>query len=123
MILVTGAAGFIGYHVARRLAERGESVVGIDNLNDYYDVALKEARVAQLQAFPNFTFQALDVADRAGIEALFASAKPSRVVHLAAQAGVRFSLTNPYAYTASNIDGFLNILEGCRHHAVEHLVF
>ena len=123
MILVTGAAGFIGYHVARRLLERGDDVVGLDNLNDYYDPSLKEARLGQLRAFERFRFSKLDLADREGMSALFAEWKPRRVVHLAAQAGVRYSLTNPHAYTSSNVDGFLNVLEGCRHNAVEHLVY
>jgi UDP-glucuronate 4-epimerase len=123
MILVTGAAGFIGYHVARRLLERGEQVVGIDNLNDYYETSLKDARLAQLQPFEQFTFLKMNVSDRAAMEELFVTFKPSRVVHLAAQAGVRYSLLNPHAYAESNLAGFLNILEGCRHHGVEHLVF
>jgi UDP-glucuronate 4-epimerase len=123
MILVTGAAGFIGYHVSRKLLERGDEVLGLDNLNDYYDPSLKEARLDMLRAYPKFRFVRLDVADREGMAALFAEDKPPRVVHLAAQAGVRYSLTNPYAYTRSNIEGFLNILEGCRHNGVEHLVF
>ena len=123
MILVTGAAGFIGYHVARRLLERGDDVIGLDNLNDYYDPSLKEARLGQLRAFERFRFSKLDLADREGMSALFAEWKPRRVVHLAAQAGVRYSLTHPHAYTSSNIDGFLNVLEGCRHNDVEHLVY
>ncbi len=122
-ILVTGAAGFIGYHVARALLERGDRVVGIDNLNDYYEVSLKEARLRELAPFENFTFVKANVADRAAMEGLFATHKPKRVVHLAAQAGVRYSLQNPHAYADSNLIGFLNILEGCRHHGVEHLVF
>jgi UDP-glucuronate 4-epimerase len=123
MILVTGAAGFIGYHVSRRLLERGDEVLGLDNLNDYYDPSLKEARLELLRSYPKFRFVKLDVADRPGIASLFAEEKPIRVVHLAAQAGVRYSLTNPYAYTSSNIEGFLNILEGCRHNGVDHLVY
>ncbi|MBV8546773.1 MAG: NAD-dependent epimerase [Acidobacteria bacterium] len=123
MIFVTGAAGFIGFHVSKRLLERGDEVVGIDNLNDYYDPALKHARLDILRKFERFEFVHADIADRAAIEELFARHKPQRVVHLAAQAGVRYSLTNPHAYTESNITGFLNILEGCRHHAVEHLVY
>ncbi|MEW5973257.1 MAG: NAD-dependent epimerase [Pseudomonadota bacterium] len=122
-ILVTGAAGFIGFHVTQALLARGERIVGIDNLNDYYDVRLKHARLAQIGAHPNFTFLRLDLADRAGMEALFSQYKPSRVVHLAAQAGVRYSLQNPHAYVDSNLVGFMNILEGCRHNAVEHLVY
>lgn len=123
MIFVTGAAGFIGFHVSKRLLERGEEVVGIDNLNDYYDPALKHARLDILRKFERFEFVRADIADRAAIEELFAQHKPQRVVHLAAQAGVRYSLTNPHVYTESNITGFLNILEGCRHHSVEHLVY
>lgn len=123
MILVTGAAGFIGYHVALRLLERGDAVVGLDNLNDYYDPSLKEARLGRLRGFDRFRFAKLDLAEREGMRALFAEWKPRRVVHLAAQAGVRYSLTNPYAYTSSNVEGFLNVLEGCRHNGVEHLVY
>jgi UDP-glucuronate 4-epimerase len=123
MILVTGAAGFIGYHVSRRLLDRGEDVVGVDNLNDYYDPALKEARLRMLESSDCFRFVRADIGDREAMEALFAEYRPRRVVHLAAQAGVRYSLTNPFAYTRSNIDGFLTILEGCRHTNVEHLVF
>jgi UDP-glucuronate 4-epimerase len=123
LILVTGAAGFIGYHVARKLLERGEQVIGVDNLNDYYEPSLKEARLAQLRPFDTFTFVRLNVADRGGMEELFAKWKPRRVVHLAAQAGVRYSLQNPHVYAESNLVGFLNILEGCRHHGIEHLVF
>ena len=123
MVFVTGAAGFIGYHVSKRLLERGDDVVGIDNLNDYYDVSLKEARLALLQAYPKFRFRKIDVADADAMRAVFAELRPERVVHLAAQAGVRYSLKNPHAYTDSNITGFLNILEGCRHNGVEHLVF
>ena len=122
-ILVTGAAGFIGMHVAERLLARGDEVIGVDNLNDYYDVTLKEARLARLTPHSNFTFHRLDVADRAAMEALFRDTKPQRVVHLAAQAGVRHSIQNPHVYIDSNIVGFLHILEGCRHHNVEHLVF
>jgi UDP-glucuronate 4-epimerase len=123
LIFVTGAAGFIGFHVSKRLLERGETIVGIDNLNDYYDPALKLSRLDILRKFDRFEFVRADIADRVAIEELFARHKPQRVVHLAAQAGVRYSLTNPHAYTESNITGFLNILEGCRHHAVEHLVY
>ncbi|MEW6727952.1 MAG: NAD-dependent epimerase [Pseudomonadota bacterium] len=122
-LLVTGAAGFIGFHVTKALLARGERVVGIDNLNDYYDVRLKHARLRELEGLPNFEFLRLDLADRSGMEALFAKHKPRRVIHLAAQAGVRYSLHNPHAYVASNLVGFMNILEGCRHHAVEHLVY
>jgi UDP-glucuronate 4-epimerase len=123
LIFVTGAAGFIGYHVAERLLARGDDVVGIDNLNDYYDVTLKEARLERLHQKGGFRFRRVDVADVEAMRALFAEYRPHRVVHLAAQAGVRYSLQNPHAYTDSNILGFLNILEGCRHNAVEHLVF
>jgi len=123
LIFVTGAAGFIGFHVSKRLLDRGEDVVGIDNLNDYYDPALKHARLDILRKFQRFEFVHADVAHQAEMAALFAGRKPQRVVHLAAQAGVRYSLTNPHAYTESNITGFLNILEGCRHNGVEHLVY
>jgi UDP-glucuronate 4-epimerase len=122
-ILVTGAAGFIGFHVARRLLARGDRVVGLDNLNDYYDVALKQARLRLLEPSANFSFAKLDLSDADGVTALFAAEKPSRVIHLAAQAGVRYSLTNPHVYAASNLVGFLNILEACRHRKVEHLVY
>ena len=122
-ILVTGAAGFIGYHTARALLARGDEVVGVDNLNEYYDVTLKHARLKQFDGNPRFRFIKLDVADRAGIQALFEREKFPRVIHLAAQAGVRYSLTNPNAYIDSNIVGFMNILEGCRYSGVEHLVY
>jgi len=122
-ILLTGAAGFIGFHTSKRLLARGDSVIGVDNLNDYYDVSLKKARLSQLQPQPGFSFQQLDVADKSGMEKLFAAGGFDRVVHLAAQAGVRYSLENPHAYTEANITGFLNILEGCRHRKVEHLVY
>ena len=123
MILVTGAAGFIGSHVSQRLLERGDMVVGLDNVNDYYDPTLKEARLARLEPFKKFIFHRQDLSDRAAMKALFDSGRIRRVVHLAAQAGVRYSLVNPYAYTESNIIGFLNILESCRHAKVEHLVY
>jgi UDP-glucuronate 4-epimerase len=122
-ILVTGAAGFIGMHVSERLLARGDDVVGLDNLNDYYDVRLKEARLARLEGQPGFRFVRLDVADTPGMAELFAHEKFDRVVHLAAQAGVRYSLTNPHAYVQSNLVGFVNILEGCRHSGVKHLAY
>ena len=122
-ILVTGAAGFIGSALVLRLLERGDSVVGIDNHNDYYDPAIKEARLARYANHPNYIHLRIDLADRQAIAASFASHKPQRVVNLAAQAGVRYSIENPMAYIDSNIVGFANILEGCRHNGVEHLVY
>jgi UDP-glucuronate 4-epimerase len=122
-ILVTGAAGFIGMHVAGRLLAAGHQVTGLDNLNDYYDPALKQARLARLRDLPGFAFHRLDLADGAGMRALFAAGGFQRVVHLGAQAGVRYSLTNPQVYLDSNVTGTLNVLEGCRHHGVGHLVF
>ena len=122
-ILVTGAAGFIGYHTARRLLERGDEVLGVDNLNEYYDPSLKQARLAQLEALPNFRFERLDLADREAVERLFDRERFDRVIHLAAQAGVRYSLTNPHAYVSSNVVGMLHVLEGCRHAQVGHLVY
>jgi len=122
-ILLTGAAGFIGFHTAKILLGRGDEVVGLDNLNDYYDVSLKEARLAQLTPDKNFTFVKMDLADRSGMAQLFAREKFQRVINLAAQAGVRYSLQNPLAYIDSNVVGFANILEGCRHSGVEHLVY
>ncbi|WP_445114639.1 NAD-dependent epimerase [Acinetobacter sp. WZC-1] len=122
-ILVTGVAGFIGYHVARQLLARGDEVIGLDHLNDYYDVTLKQARLHNLQPYTAFTFLPLDLTDRVGLAALFQTHDIQRVVHLAAQAGVRYSLQNPYAYADSNLSGFLNLLECCRHHHVEHLVY
>ncbi|KMV35602.1 NAD-dependent epimerase [Franconibacter pulveris 1160] len=121
--LVTGAAGFIGFHVSERLLAAGHQVIGIDNLNDYYDVNLKYARLNLIENHPNFRFQKLDLADRQGMADLFASEKPQRVIHLAAQAGVRYSLENPHAYADANLVGHLNVLEGCRHHQVEHLLY
>lgn len=122
-ILVTGAAGFIGSTASLKLLARGDEVVGLDNLNDYYDVNLKKDRLKRLQDKQNFRFVQLDIADRPGMEALFAAEKFDRVIHLAAQAGVRYSLKNPHAYIDSNIVGFTNILEGCRHSKVQHLVY
>lgn len=122
-ILVTGAAGFIGMHVSQLLLARGDSVVGIDNLNDYYDPRLKHDRLARLTPHPGFSFLHMDVADRDAMRRLFADAFFDRVVHLAAQAGVRYSLVNPHAYVESNIVGFMNVLEGCRHNGVQHLVY
>jgi len=122
-VLVTGAAGFIGFALARRLLENGRAVVGIDSVNDYYDPALKEARLAVLRQFEGFKFHKLDLADRKGTEAIFRDGDFGPVVHLAAQAGVRYSLQNPHAYLDANLTGFLNILEGCRHRRTEHLVF
>ena len=122
-VLLTGAAGFIGMHTALLLAERGDEVVGLDNMNSYYDVTLKDARLARLVGRPGFRFVRGDVADRPAMAALFAREKPQRVVHLAAQAGVRYAAENPAAYIDANLVGFGNILEGCRHNQVEHLIF
>jgi len=122
-ILVTGAAGFIGFHLSQRLLAKGDEVVGLDNLNDYYDVSLKKDRLAQLQGKPNFSFHQLDLTNREGMTQLFADQNFDVVVNLAAQAGVRYSLKNPHAYINSNLVGFINILEGCRHSQVKHLVF
>ena len=122
-ILVTGAAGFIGMHLSKRLLERGDEVVGIDNLNDYYDVQLKMDRLKQLEGYDKFTFLKMDMADREGMARLFKEQQFNRVMNLAAQAGVRYSLKNPLAYVDSNLVGFANILEGCRHNNVEHLVY
>ncbi len=122
-VMITGAAGFIGSTLAIRLLERGDSVVGVDNMNDYYDVALKEARLARFSDHPRFAFHKLDVADRAGMAELFARYRFDAVMHLAAQAGVRYSIENPYAYVDANLVGFGNMLEGCRHGKVGHLVF
>ena len=122
-ILVTGAAGFIGFHTAVKLLERGDTVVGLDNFNDYYDVSLKEARAAVLDGYDQFSMVRMNLEDREGIDSLFASEKFDKVVHLAAQAGVRYSIENPHSYIDSNITGTLHILEGCRHNDVEHLVY
>jgi UDP-glucuronate 4-epimerase len=122
-VLVTGTAGFIGSHVAHKLLGRGDTVVGFDNLSDYYDVSLKQARLDRLLARDGYTHVTGDLADRAAVEAVFAGHRPDRVVHLAAQAGVRYAAENPHVYVSSNVTGTLHILEGCRHHGVEHLVF
>ncbi|MFC4526781.1 NAD-dependent epimerase [Dyella halodurans] len=122
-VLVTGTAGFIGSYVAERLLDRGDEVVGLDNLNDYYDVSLKKARLARFVDRPGYTHIHADLADRGAMEQAFARHRPQRVVHLAAQAGVRYAAENPHVYASSNVVGFLHVLEGCRHHGVEHLVF
>lgn len=122
-ILLTGAAGFIGMHTSLRLLARGDEVVGVDNLNDYYDVSLKKARLARLTSKSNFKFYRIDIENRDVLAALFIEEKPQRVIHLAAQAGVRYSITNPHAYIDSNLQGFINVLEGCRYNGVEHLVY
>jgi len=122
-VLVTGAAGFIGFHIARRLVDAGRTVIGIDNLNAYYDPALKQARLAELAKLPAFRFVKLDLAERAGTAALFSEHRFPFVVHLAAQAGVRHSLVNPHAYVDANLQGFTNVLEGCRHNGCRHLLF
>lgn len=122
-ILVTGAAGFIGFHVSRRLLQRGEAVIGVDNLNDYYDVQLKRDRLALLEADPGFSFHYLDLADSTRTAALFRGGSFESVVHMAAQAGVRYSLENPHAYVEANLVGFANVLEGCRDHGIRHLVY
>ena len=122
-ILVTGAAGFIGFTTSKKLLERGDTVVGLDNFNDYYDVSLKESRAAVLDAYDNFSMHRIDLADRDAMEKLFAAEKFDKVVHLAAQAGVRYSIENPHSYIESNIVGTLHILEGCRHNNVQHLVY
>ncbi len=122
-VLVTGCAGFIGMHTAQRLLERGDEVVGLDNLNDYYDVSLKQARLDKLQAMAGFRFERLDIADREALRDWWARERPQRVVHLAAQAGVRYSLSHPEAYVEANLVGFGHVLEACRQHGVEHLVY
>ena len=122
-VLITGAAGFIGFHLCQRLLAEGREVIGLDSMNEYYDVTLKQARLERLKAFANFRFEHVDLTDRDRISALFQSAAPEIVVNLAAQAGVRYSLTNPHAYAESNLNGFLNVLEGCRHASVGHLVY
>ena len=122
-VLVTGAAGFIGFHVAQKLLARGDRVVGLDNLNDYYDVNLKLARLARIENHPDFRFAKIDLQDRPAMDALFAETRFDAVINLAAQAGVRYSLENPHAYVDSNIVGFTNILECCRHHNTGHLVY
>jgi UDP-glucuronate 4-epimerase len=122
-ILVTGAAGFIGFHVARRLLAEGCVVVGLDNLNSYYDPALKQARLDMLRREPHFAFEQIDLADRASMDRLFAKHRFAKVVHLAAQAGVRYSIDHPHAYADANLTGFVNVLEGCRHHGCAHLVY
>jgi len=122
-ILVTGAAGFIGMHCTERLLARGDTVVGVDNLNDYYEVSLKENRLKRISEHPQFTHNLVSVEDSEAMAALFAAEKPDRVIHLAAQAGVRYSLENPHAYVDANLAGFMNILEGCRHNGIKHLVY
>ncbi|MEB3281420.1 MAG: NAD-dependent epimerase [Lyngbya sp.] len=122
-ILVTGAAGFIGFHLCQSLLQRGDTVIGLDNLNSYYEVSLKTARLEQLSPLKNFTFYQLDLVDREQVKQLFSEQQFDAVAHMAAQAGVRYSLQNPYAYVDSNLAGFMNILEGCRHANVKHLVF
>ncbi len=122
-VLVTGSAGFIGYHVAHRLLELGVEVIGLDNLNDYYDVRLKQARLDRLIPFDHFHFEQMDLSNSSSVNNLFQTQKPDRVIHMAAQAGVRYSLKCPHTYLKSNLEGFLNILEGCRHYPVNHLIF
>lgn len=121
--LITGAAGFIGYHTSKYLLQRGDTVIGIDNVNSYYDPVLKEARLSQLVEFNNFHFEKIDIVDKQSIDSVFQKESPDYVIHLAAQAGVRYSLKNPYAYIDSNINGFMNVLEACRNNPIKHLVF
>lgn len=122
-VLITGGAGFIGFYLSKALLEKGENVIGIDNLNDYYEVSLKEARLEILNSFSNYEFQKTDIADKSAVDTLFAEEKPEIVVNLAAQAGVRYSIENPQAYVDSNLVGFFNILEACRHNPVKHLLY
>ena len=122
-VLVTGAAGFIGFHTVQRLCREGQDVVGIDNLNDYYDVELKHARLEVLETLPGFRFRKMDIVDKPALMSLFQEHRFTEVVHLAAQAGVRYSLDNPDVYGQSNLVGFLNVLEACRHHRPEHLIY
>ena len=122
-VIVTGAAGFIGFHLSKRLLSHGITVTGFDNLNDYYDVSLKESRLAILNKLTNFEFKKIDLQNRYELDQLLSSVKPDYLIHLAAQAGVRYSLTNPYAYLDSNLTSFLNILETCRHHPIKHLIY
>jgi UDP-glucuronate 4-epimerase len=122
-ILVTGAAGFIGFHLSRKLLENSREIIGIDNLNTYYDPALKQSRLQQLEQYPEFTFQKVDIKDKEALDTLFETHRPTHVINLAAQAGVRYSIDNPYAYVDSNLIGFVNILEACRNNPVEHLLY
>ena len=122
-VLITGGAGFIGFHLSKKLLEKGVQVIGIDNLNDYYEVSLKEARLAILKGYQDYAFQKMDIADKEAVDTLFAGQKPEIVVNLAAQAGVRYSIENPQAYVDSNLVGFFNILEACRHNPVKHLLY
>ncbi len=121
--LITGAAGFIGFHTSQYLLDRGDTVIGVDNLNDYYDPSLKEARLSQLKDNDRFTFYKIDIIDKDAVNTIFKTESPEYIIHLAAQAGVRYSIENPYAYIDSNITGFMNILEACRHNPIKHLVF
>jgi UDP-glucuronate 4-epimerase len=121
--LITGAAGFIGFHTSQYLLDRGDTVIGVDNINDYYDPSLKEARLSQLKDNDRFTFYKIDIIDKDAVNTIFETESPEHIIHLAAQAGVRYSIENPYAYIDSNITGFMNILEACRHNPIKHLVF